>query len=66
MKRSELAKLLEVDIKTLGNWEKNKPELIRLINQGLLMDNQIEEAEKTLNKLKSLKEKSTSGKLELK
>ncbi len=66
MTRTELAKLLDVDIKTLSNWEKNKPELVRLLNQGLTIDLQIIEAENNLNRLKELKEKSKSGKFQLK
>jgi len=34
MTRKELAEKLEVDPTTLRNWEKNKPELIKLINAG--------------------------------
>ncbi len=66
MKRSELAKLLEVDIKTLSNWEKNKPELVRLINLGLRADQQIKETKKLLEKLEEIEKISSSGKFELK
>lgn len=63
MTRKELAEKLEVDPTTLRNWEKNKPELIKLINAGLMLENQIEEMEKTLEQLKKMKEKADSGKL---
>ena len=66
MTKQELATLIGVSRPTLNQWEKDKPELVRLINQGLLMDNQIEESENSLNKLKKLKEKANSGKFELK
>ena len=46
MNRQELAKLLNVSRNTLTNWEKEKPELVRLINQGLALDEQIEETKK--------------------
>lgn len=36
--------------------EKEKPELVRLVNQGLAMDELLEEAEKNIKKLKELKE----------
>jgi DNA-binding XRE family transcriptional regulator len=65
MNRQELAKLLNVSRVTLNNWEKEKPELIRLINQGLAIDEQIEEIEKNLKKLKDIKDKSGNGKLKL-
>lgn len=63
MTRKELAEKLEVDPTTLRNWEKNKPELIKLINAGLMLENQIEEIEKSLEQLKKMKEKADSGKL---
>lgn len=63
MTRKELAEKLEVDPTTLRNWEKNKPELIKLINGGLLLEKQIQEIEKNLNELKKIKEKADSGKL---
>ena len=63
MTRKELAEKLEVDPTTLRNWEKNKPELIKLINAGLMLENQIEEMEKSLEQLKRMKEKPDSGKL---
>ena len=36
MKREELAELLNVSRNTLANWEKDKPDLVRLINQGMI------------------------------
>jgi prefoldin subunit 5 len=65
MTRVELAELLGKDVKTLRNWEKNNPELIRLINQGLAIDEQIEELERHLKKLKEIKEKANNGKINL-
>jgi transcriptional regulator with XRE-family HTH domain len=66
MTRAKLAELIGKDIKTLSNWEKANPELIRLINQGIALDEQIEEAEKHLEKLKEIKEQAAKGKLNLK
>lgn len=63
MTRKELAEKLEVDPTTLRNWEKNKPELIKLINAGLMLQKQIEEMEKNLIQLKKMKEKADCGKL---
>lgn len=63
MTRKELADKLDVDPNTLRNWEKNKPELIKLINGGLMLEKQIEEIEKNLQELKKMKEKADSGKL---
>ncbi len=65
-KRSELAELLGVDIKTLSNWGKNKPELVRLINLGLKADMQIKATKELLETLEEIEVKSNSGKFELK
>ena len=51
---------------TLTNWEKEKPELVRLINHGLALDEQISETKKFLEKLEKIKEKANSEKINLK
>ena len=66
MNRTELASLLKVDIKTLKNWEKDKPELVKLINLGLQTNKTIDDTRKLLEKLEELEEKANSGKFELK
>lgn len=66
MTRKELADLIGISRPTLNQWEKDKPELVRLINQGLTLDSQIIEAEENLQKLRDLQEKSKSGKFQLK
>jgi len=66
MNRQELAELLKVNRNTLTNWEKNKPELVRLINQGLALDKQIDEVERHLEKLKEIKLKANTKKIRLK
>ncbi len=66
MNRTDLANLLDVDIKTLSNWEKNKPELVKLINLGLQTEKQIEATRELLKKLEEIEEKANSGKFELK
>lgn len=67
MTREELAELLNVSRNTLNNWEKEKPELVKLINIGLTMEDQIDEAEKHLEKLKAIRESATnSNKFKLK
>lgn len=66
MNRAELADILGISRNTLNNWEKEKPELVRLINQGLILDEQIEETKKHLEKLEELKAKAGSGKFILK
>ena len=66
MTRQELADLIGVSRNTLNTWEKEKPELVRLINLGLQTDVQISETTKLLEKLKEIEKKASSGKFELK
>ena len=63
MTRQELADKLNITRNTLTNWEKEKPELIRLINQGLALDEQILETKKFLERLEKIREKSNNGKI---
>lgn len=39
MNKKELAVRLDISLATLYNWEKSKPELIKLINLGLKVEN---------------------------
>lgn len=67
MTKEELAEELGISLKTLYNWEKEKPGLVKLINLGLTVEDQIAEAERHLEKLKEMREKATStGKFKLK
>ena len=66
MTRQELAEKLNITRNTLTNWEKEKPELVRLINQGLTLDEQISETKKFLEKLEKIKEKANNEKINLK
>ena len=66
MKREELAELLNVSRNTLSNWEKDKPELVRLINQGLALDEIITNQKKNLKELENMKETANNGKFKLK
>ena len=66
MTKDELAKMMGVSLKTLYNWEKEKPDLVRLINQGLALDESIEATRKHLEELEKIKEKASNGKFKLK
>ena len=66
MNREELASLLNVSKNTLRNWEKEKPELVRLINQGFALDQSIEETRKHLERLEQIKANASNGKFNLK
>ncbi len=66
MNKNELAELLGISVKTMYNWEKDKPDLVRLINQGMALDESIEATEKHLENLKAIKANASSGKFKLK
>ncbi len=66
MKREELAELLNVSRNTLANWEKEKPDLVRLINQGMALDESIEETKRHLERLEQIKKDASNGKFKLK
>ncbi len=66
MTKQELADLIGVSRPTLNTWEKDKPELVRLINLGLQTDVQIKETRRLLEKLEEIEHKASSGKFELK
>lgn len=54
MTKRDIAGYLNVDYKTLYNWEKNKPNLYKTVMKGLAFDDMIEKAEQNLNELKEL------------
>jgi len=66
MTKEELANILGTTRQNLTKWEKTRPELVRLINQGLALDKTIEETEKHLENLKRIKEEANQGKFKLK
>lgn len=49
MNKKELAIRLDVSLATLYNWEKTKPELIKLVNLGLRDELAIENEEENIN-----------------
>lgn len=57
MTKRDIAGYLNVDYKTLYNWEKNKPNLYKTVMKGLSFDDLIEKAEQNLKELKELQEK---------
>ena len=66
MTKKELSEIFNISRPTLNKWEKDKPELVRLVNQGLLIDELIEEAERNLERLKKLKENIDNDKFNIK
>lgn len=66
MTRKELSELLGISLRTLDNWEKEKPDLVRLINQGMALDESIEETKRHLERLEQIKKDASNGKFKLK
>ena len=54
MTKKELAERINVDPKTLKNWETSKPELLKLIYLGLETEEHIKGTEDYLKVIKSL------------
>lgn len=66
MTKEELANLLGTTRQNLTKWEKERPDLVRLINQGLALDESIEETRKHLERLEQIKDNASNGKFNLK
>ena len=54
--KKELAKRINVDPKTLTNWETTKPELIRLIKLGLATEQHVKDVEKYLDSINNMRQ----------
>lgn len=54
MTKKELAERINVDPKTLKNWETSKPELLKLIYLGLATEEHIKATDEYLKLIKSL------------
>ncbi len=54
MTKKELAERINIDPKTLKNWETSKPELIKLIYLGLATEVHINDTEEYFEKIKNL------------
>jgi len=56
MTKKELANRINVDPKTLKNWETSKPELLKLIYLGLASEKHLRETEEYIKTMKALHE----------
>lgn len=54
MTQRDIAGKLDVDVKTLRNWRKNKPELYKKVMQGFELEKAVEEAKIHYEKLKNI------------
>jgi len=57
MIKRDIAGFLDIDTKTLYNWEKDKPNLYKTVMKGLAYDEIVELNKKTYEKSKEMKEK---------
>ena len=56
MNKRDIADYLGINRATLYNWEKNRPNLYKVVMLGLMVDELIDENEKNLKKLKDIRE----------
>lgn len=54
MTQRDMAGILRIDVKTLRNWRKDKPELYKKVIQGFQFELVIQEAKEHYEKLKRL------------
>ncbi len=57
MTKRDIAGFLDIDTKTLYNWEKYKPNLYKTVMKGLAYDEIVKLNEETYKKAKELNEK---------
>lgn len=50
--QQDMARILEIDPRTLRNWRKNKPKLYEIIIKGFNVENAVVEAKKNYENLK--------------
>ncbi len=56
MNKRDIAGYLGINRATLYNWEKNRPNLYKVVMLGLMVDELIDENQKNLKKLKDIRE----------
>ncbi|AXK49518.1 hypothetical protein CRU87_03605 [Aliarcobacter trophiarum LMG 25534] len=54
MTQRDMAGFLNIDVKTLRNWRKNKPNLYKIIIQGFAIEDAIKKAEENAIELKKI------------
>ncbi|WP_121626989.1 hypothetical protein [Poseidonibacter antarcticus] len=56
MTQRDMAGFLDIDVKTIRNWRKNKPNLYKIIMQGFAIEEAIAKAEKNAKELREIVE----------
>jgi hypothetical protein len=54
MTQRDMAGILGIDVKTLRNWRKDKPELYKKVMQGFMFESAVREAKEHYERLKKL------------
>lgn len=54
MTQRDMAGILEIDVKTLRNWRKNKPELYKKVMQGFQLEKAVKEAKEHYERLEKI------------
>ncbi|MCD6433494.1 MAG: hypothetical protein J7L21_05570 [Sulfurimonas sp.] len=57
--QQDMARLLNIDARTLRNWRKEKPYLYDIVIKGFAFDEIVEQSRESYEKAKELKEKFT-------
>jgi len=57
MTQRDMAGYLNVDVKTLRNWKKNKPNLYKIVMLGFAFEEAVKKAKENYENLKKLEEK---------
>ena len=52
--QQDMARLLEIDARTLRNWKKNKPYLYKTLMKGFASDEMVKQAKENYKKLEEL------------
>ncbi|MCX6060927.1 MAG: transcriptional regulator [Campylobacterales bacterium] len=54
MTQRDMAGILDLDVKTLRNWRKHKPELYKKVMQGFKLEEALKEAKEHYEKLEKI------------
>lgn len=63
LSKRDIAGILNIDTKTLYNWEKNKPELYRIVMLGFKFDELLKQAENNLDELQKIAKENQNFRL---
>ncbi|OHE06908.1 MAG: hypothetical protein A2513_07860 [Sulfurimonas sp. RIFOXYD12_FULL_33_39] len=56
MTQRDMAGFLDIDVKTIRNWRKNKPHLYEIIMKGFAFEEAVKKAQQNADELKALEE----------